>query len=128
MALTTVRVPVKDDTDIIKFMIDLNNIVRSEEQRIENADREYLEANVLAFKELGTIGSPAAEQRIAEIMGKKLAKKTIQNIRGSLIAKSWMKKVNQRRYDLITGLKFIKGFPKSLDINLVIEKRDDVAG
>ncbi|HEY3526214.1 MAG TPA: hypothetical protein VGK47_08460, partial [Nitrososphaeraceae archaeon] len=58
------KVIARNDLEVIRFLIDLSNLLKPEKGRIENTDRQFFEAMVLAFKKLGTINSQACDDFI----------------------------------------------------------------
>lgn len=91
---------VNDDLGVIRFLIDLSNFMRLEEDRIDNTDKKFFEAMVMAYRELGTINSAACDDFIRVYLDKPtLSRRSFRNYRTSLHEKKWLKKVG-RQYEI----------------------------
>lgn len=100
MARSLGKVTVHSDTGVIRFFIDLYNSIKPLEERIDNTDRDFLEALVMAYRELGTINSLACDDFIRKYLDKPtLSRRSFRNYRSILTDKKWL--VQQgRQYEI----------------------------
>lgn len=126
------KVTVDDDLGVIRFLIDLSNFLKLEEDRIDNTDKKFFEAMVMAFRQLGTINSTACDDFIREYLNKPtLSRRSFRNYRTILAEKKWLKKID-RQYEIgiealkLHNKKFVPEFKASYEI--ILEKVGNAVG
>lgn len=74
-------------------MVDLSNVVRPREQRIQDTEYRFHEALIMVNWQLGTITSSTAETQIKAYLGKPdMAARSFRNYRNSLLEKKWLRR------------------------------------
>lgn len=89
------KIWVTTERSIIRAVIDINNLMRPEAQRIRGMEYAFLEAMIYAQRELGTINSLSADTYIKNFVGKpRMSRKSFLIHRNNLLSRGWLLKEN----------------------------------
>lgn len=91
VAMVQARIATGSDLEVIRAWVDVRNVTMPEDKRISDTEYKFHEGLILAFRELGTINSPAAESFVKQYVGKvDMASRSYRNYRNSLRDKGWL--------------------------------------
>lgn len=89
--MEAVKIYVKDERSIVRTIIDIQNLIVPDKDRIKDTEALVFEAFVMAYRQYGTVNSASADSYIKEYINKPtMAKRSFQNYRNSLVRKGWM--------------------------------------
>ena len=103
--MEAVKIYVKDERSIVRTIIDIQNLIVPEKDRIRDKGARVFEAFVIAYRQLGTINSLSSDTYIKEYINKpEMSKRSYKNYRNSLVKKGWMA-VTKENYTLLPSFR-----------------------
>lgn len=103
--MEAVKIYVKDERSLVRTIIDIQNLIVPDKDRIRDTEALVFEAFVMAYREFGTVNSLSADTYIKSYINKpEMAKRSFRNYRNSLVKKGWMA-VTKENYALLPAFR-----------------------
>lgn len=102
----TQKIYVRTERDIIRTMIDIQNLIVPEENRIKDTEALVFEAFTMSYRELGSLNSTSADGYIKDYINKPdISKRSLKTYRNSLVKKGWMAVDKGENYVLLPAFR-----------------------